>query len=133
MDVGKESKRRKESEEFDDIEMKVFFQNLYSNCLNYYCNIREYGSSDTEEAKCGITDTHTFGFGEHSCTLFLCLRVKKVIGYFRIDIDRQKDRESTNSIKFSEHKLYLQNEPQFQVKPGDKDPRFAEQSGIRKC
>ena len=32
----------------------------------YYCNICEYGSSDTEEAKCGITDTHTFGFGENS-------------------------------------------------------------------
>ena len=108
---GQKEKCRKEIEEFEDIEMKVFFQNLYSNCLNYYCNIFEYGSSDTEETKCGITDTHTFGFGENSCTLFLCMRVKKVTGYFRIHIDKQKDRESTNSIKFSEHNLYLQNEP----------------------
>ena len=58
------------------------------------------------------------------------MRVNKVIGYFRIDKDKQKDRESTNSIKFSEHNLYLQNEPQFQLKPGDKDPWFAEQSGL---
>ena len=103
---------------------------MYSNCLNYYCNIREYGSSDTEEAKCGITDTHTFGFGENSYILFLCMRVNKVIGYFRIDKDKQKDREITNSIKFSEHKIYLQNKPQFKLKLGDKDPRFAEQLGL---
>ena len=126
---GQKEKCWKGIKEFEDIGMKVFFQNLYSDSLNYYCNIHEYGSSDTEDTKCGITDTHTFGFGENSYTLFLCMRVKKVIGYFRIDIDKQKDRESTNSIKFSEHKLYLQNEPQFQLKPGDKDPRFAEQSG----
>ena len=48
-----------------------------------------------------------------------------MIGYFRTDKDKQKDRESTNSIKFSEHKLYQQNEPQFQLRPGEKDPRFA--------
>ena len=99
---GQKEKCRKEIEEFEDIENKVFFQNLHSDCLNCYCNIREYGSSDAEEAKCGITDTHTLGCGENNYTLFLCMRVKKVIGYFRIDKDKQKDRESTNSVKFSE-------------------------------
>ena len=92
---GQKEKCRKEIEEFEDIGMKVFFQNLHSNSLNYYCNIREYGRSDAEKANSGITDTHTFGFGENSYTLFLCMRVIKVI-----DKDKQKDRESTNSLKF---------------------------------
>ena len=94
-----------EIEEFKDIGMKIFFDNLYEFWINYYLKV--YGSVDKVRSNADSDGTdglqkETPEFtSEDNYSLFLCERIKIVIEYF--DINPQLQLQ--DKIKYTEHIL----------------------------